>query len=147
MVAAQDFPRTTTSDRMKFVVLTIVLGLIATACRQPSSPDAALRQKLVGTWVFTAGTKGGGGVTTFDADGNSVTDITNRWTGGSKEFHYQAKWKIKNANITFTYVKTSEPEYLPVGKSEHCQILKVDEQELVFLDSSDNHTNILQRSN
>jgi hypothetical protein len=135
------------NEPMRFVPFAIVLGMVVTACHRPASSDDALRQKLVGTWVWSIGTEGGVGATTLAPDGSFVSKSMNRWPGGSKEFSYEGRWEIKDGLLTFTYLKTSEPEAMPVGKLEHLEIIRADNRELALLDSSENRTNILRRSN
>ena len=76
-----------------------------------------------------------------------MSKSTNRWTGGSKEFSYEGTWDVKDGVLTLTYVKTSEPKSMPVGKLERWPIIRADDRELAVLDSSENRTNILLRSN
>ena len=52
---------------------------------------------------------------------------------------------MKDGVLTFTYVKTSEPKYIPAGKEDRYQIIRVRDRELAIL-ISENQTNILQRS-
>ena len=96
--------------------------------------------------MWAVGSQGGGGATTLAADGTFVSKSTNRWTGGSKQFSYEGTWEIKDGVLAFTNVKTSEPKFMPVGKLDRLQIIRADDRELAFLDSSENRTNILKRS-
>lgn len=130
---------------MKPLRLVMLLSVVLTACNQSVSGDNDLHRKLVGTWVWAIGAQGGGGVTTLAADGSFISKSTNRWTGGSKEFRYEGKWKAGEGVLTLTCLKTSEPEHIPVGKLDRFKIVRADNRELAILDSSENRTNILQR--
>ena len=132
---------------MKAVPLALVFGVLVNACHRPASNDRTLGAELVGTWRWAAGTQGGGGATVLGADGKFVSKSTNRWASGSKEFSYEGRWDVKDGILTFSYLKTSEPKYMPVGKSDRMEIIRVDERELALLDFSENRTNILWRRN
>lgn len=133
-------------ELMKLLPLALVVVGLANGCDRRNSGDSTLGQKLVGTWVWPVGSEGGAGATTLGADGRFVSRITNRWAGGSKEFNYEGTWGVEHGILTFTYIKTSEPTYMPAGKVDHSQILGVRDPELALLDS-DNRTNTLKRSN
>jgi len=88
------------------------------------------------------------GFTTFAANGNFVHKSTNPWANGSKEFSYEGTCQLQHEILIFTYTKTSEPKYMPVGKVERCQIIRAEEEELaLWSGKSENSTNILRRIN
>jgi hypothetical protein len=126
---------------VKLVLSILTFCMLLVACRRSSPTDSALRQKIVGTWQISYG------VTILAANGNFVCKATNRWSTGSKEFSYEGTWQLQDGILIFTYTKTSEPKYMPVGKVERCQVIRAEEQELALFFPSENETNILRRIN
>jgi len=88
------------------------------------------------------------GVTTLAPDGKFVSNSTNRWSSGSREFAYEGTWQVKDGILNLTYTKTSESKVMPVGRIEHCKIIRLNEDELAncqVLDGTLGTTNYLKR--
>src|SRR5882724_12090062 len=118
---------------VKLVLSILTLCMLLVACRRSSPADSALRQKIVGTWEMPRKDGASVGFTTFAANGNFVHKSTNRWATGSKEFSYEGTWQLQDGILIFTYKKTSEPKYMPVGKVERCQVIRAEDRDLVLL--------------
>jgi hypothetical protein len=135
---------------MKWVLRILTLSICLTACgrrqeTQLSTAEKALRQQLLGTWISGVEKPGigwSGGVLTMRQDSTFVSRYTNRWANGSKEFAYEGTWTVKDRAVLFTYTKTSELKVVPAGTTDHCQIVRLDDQEFAWQDLSRGITNI-----
>src|SRR5437868_1173164 len=102
---------------MKFTLLLASLFLIA-GCGQR---EAALRQKIMGTWELT----NVHGVITIAPDGS----ILSRFTGSTQSWMFEGTWQLKNDQIVITTTKSNSMPFRDVASA---RIIRADGHELVY---------------
>ena len=102
---------------MKFTLLLAPL-LIVAGCGQR---QAALRQKITGTWGLT----NGHGTITIASDGSMISHFaanTQTWT-------YEGTWQLKDDQIVITTTKSNS---VPCREASSARIIRADGHELVY---------------
>ena len=102
---------------MKFALLLAPLLMMA-GCGQR---DAALRQKIAGTWELTNGR----GVITIAPDGS----ILSRFTGGTQSWTFEGTWRLKDDQIVITTTKSNSMTCRDVASA---RITRANGHELVY---------------
>jgi hypothetical protein len=135
---------------MKRLLQLLILPILLTSCGkrpggQVSATDTPLAEKVVGTWIQGEDKPGigwSGGVTTIRRDRTYTSRSTNRWNGGSREFAYEGTWAVQGQVLLFTYTKSTEPKGYPVGSTQRCEIVRLDDRELASRDLSQDVTKV-----
>ena len=118
MAAVADAGRWVSVDAlMKFVFLLAPLLMMA-GCGQR---DAALRQKIAGTWELT----NGHGVITIASDGSMFS----RFTGSTQSWTYEGTWQLRDDQIVITTTKSNS---MPCRDVASARIIRADGHELVY---------------
>ena len=113
----------------KITIIGFILGLLVVASllfwhhlKHPS--DAAIRQKLPGTWNITG--NGGSGTTTIDSDGHFLSQFA-----GRDVLRLEGTWQVEDGCFVYRVTNSSlAPNRVPYTVSE--RIIRIDSQELVL---------------
>jgi hypothetical protein len=124
---------------MALSLFLIGLGNMLSAQEPQKAPsDAALRQKVVGTWQLNRksalGTLSVQGTYTIFSNGRFETKGTIVNNAGKKvaTLSYEGEWQIQAGVFIETVTKTSHPILARVGTVARDKIIKVDDKQWIF---------------
>ena len=114
---------------MKYTIIVIMLGLLATGCSRRDSQvskqnDAQLGRQIAATW-----TQAGGQSLTISPDGS----FSSRWSSGNKFLNYQGTWFVKDQMLVQTVTNVSGTmSHYPVGGVVRVKIIQVSDSQLAI---------------
>ncbi len=113
----------------------------------PPARDDSLSRKVVGSWTATFDIKDGNrgsGTVTYFPNGTNTFSITATIAGKNFACSGSSTWRIEGNKIHTVITQSSNPELLPVGKTDVDDIVKLTDTELITRDK-DGDTEIWHR--
>lgn len=120
---------------MKFLLIFIMLQAPMTAsAKEPELTDDMIRKNVVGTWIVDKQRPGVTltGADTIVADGSFYSKVTLTRDEKKQEISNRGTWEVKGGQLIETLTH-SDYELLPIGVVTSDKIIKVDENEIVYL--------------
>lgn len=118
--------------RSLFTVATLNV-LVASEPQKPDS-DLAIRQRVVGPWIVDSHSPNGAsfhGTMTIVSGSNFISKATMTFGEKKQELNFEGTWQVKNGFLIETVTKSGS-KFPPVGLVTRDNIIRVDDQELVF---------------
>jgi hypothetical protein len=113
---------------MRFIVLFILLSGLVSGC---SRRDAELHKQLLGTWKIF----GQPDTMTFDSDGIFHTRFSGVISNTTVAWAQDGSWGVKDGFLILSITNSTAsnaPVAVPVGRIDHCKIVVLDSQNLVY---------------
>ena len=108
---------------------------MTSSAKEPELTDDMIRKNVVGTWIVDKHRPGGVSLTGADtivADGSFYSKVTLTSDEKKQEISSRGTWEIKRGQLIETLTH-SDYEPLPIGVVTSDKIIKVDENEIVYL--------------
>ena len=102
---------------------------------QKTPSDAAIREKVVGTWIVDLQSHNGfsiKGTATIVSENKFISTVTVTTGDRREEMGYEGRWDVKDGFLIETITK-SDSRMAPVGMVTRDKVIRVNDQELVYL--------------